>query len=799
MFWSYFTVAWRSMRRNAGTTVLNVVGLTAGLASCMLIGLWVHHELSYDDFHPNAERTYRIVQEYDLPDLDDSFGNTPAALAPWLEASDAGVAEAVRTVQRFGTVSRADRAFVEDRILFADDGLFDVFDFAVTRGAAALDRPETVLLTPKTAAKYFPNSDPIGQTLQAGPQGEMEVTGIVAPPPGPSTIQYDLIASLEGQRGVSDENWGRNAYETYVMLQKGGSAADLSPALENAVQTALAPRYEEALGQPFPDGGIVMHAQPLTGIYLGTGVPVDIPSEGNRTYVLLFGALAVFVLVLACINFMNLSTARSAQRANEVGVRKAMGAHRKQLAAQFAGESILMTLMATVLALGTCVVALPAFNALAGTSIAWGDLLQVKFGAALVGLVGVTGLLAGSYPAFVLSRFAPLQVLRGQRTSSEGSARLRQGLVVFQFAVSIALIAGTVVVHQQVAFMQTKGLGFNQEDLVVIERSGSALGPQEAAFEEAVASLSSVQQVSSAFTVPGSDQRPNSMWQSGDPESTPRNFDFTAVGPGYIETMEIEMVAGRSFSADRSTDSSAVVLNEAAARQLGWTPAEAIGRVVQRPSGDASYEVIGVTQNFHYESLETEVYPLLLFQQTEDWQHRYVVARTQAGGTQNADVVDAIHGVWGQFADIPPETSLLADRLAAQYRAETRLQQLFSVLAGLAILIACLGLFGLASYAAQQRVREIGIRKALGATATQIIARLSADFLKLVALAFVVGAPLAYLGMERWLERFAYRIDLGLATLVAAGALALLVAAATVSTQAWRAARTDPATALRTE
>ena len=796
MLRSYLTVAWRALRRNAGTTALNVIGLTAGLACCILIGLWVHDELSYDAFHPEADRTYRIVQKFNLPDLNDPFPLTPEALGPTLASRLPGVERSVRVTDRYGTVSAGERTFVEDDILFTEEGFFDVFGFEILRGTAELHRPNTVLLTPETADKYFPNSDPIGQTLTMGPR-ESEVTGIVEASPEQTSLPYTMIQSFDER--VSEDGWSRNMYQTFVHLGADATPESVEAELAAMFKEILLPAYQDALDGKVPDDGVVFYAQPLTGIHLGTGVPIDLDSEGNATYVWIFALLAVFVLVLACINFMNLSTARSARRANEVGVRKVMGAGRKQLAGQFVGESLLMTAFAAVASIVVCAASLPAFNQLSGKSIEITDLLTVEFAGALLALVIVTGLLSGSYPAFVLSRFSPLRTLRGRSTSSEGSARLRKGLVVFQFAVTIALLAGTSVVHQQVSFLQSSGLGFEQENLVVIDRSQSGLGDQEDAFMTEISALSSVASVASGFNVPGNDMTPNTMWRSGDPGAEPRNLDYTYVSPGYAKTLGVKMEVGRGFTEGRQTDSTAVVINAKAAQSFGWSPQEALGKTVQQVGRGTPYTVIGVTENYHYESLENEIYPFMLFRQSADWHHRHVIARLKPGATQDAASIDAIHGVWSEFAEVPPETSLLADDLAAQYRAEQRLSTLFTTFAGLAILIACLGLFGLATYAAQQRTKEVGIRKALGATAAQVIGLLSKDFLVLVGLAFALGAPIAYAGMEQWLDGFAYRIDVGLGTPLVAGLAALLLAAATVSIQAYRAARTDPASALRAE
>ena len=790
MLRNYLTVARRNLRRRLGFSVLNVIGLAAGLACVILIGLWVEDELSYDDFHPNAERTYRVLREFNLPELNTTIGYTPAALAPTLRANYPQVETVVRTRTQEQTVERDSRKHVEPNVLYADAGFFEILGFEVQRGTARLNEPGTVLLTPALAQKYFPNSEPVGQTLRVNDQ-EMTVTGIVPPPPSNTHLKYSLVASL-ATRSPSPDEWGVNNWRTYVWLQPGVSERNFEMKFEEVVRSHLSKDLLKKGGSELPED---FHLQPITGIHLGLGAPDSVGAKGNLTYVYLFGALAVFVLLLACINFMNLSTARASERANEVGVRRAMGAGRGQLAGQFLGEALIMTGLGLGLALGICALALPAFNDLAGTSIARAALVSGPHLGAYAGLLLVVGVVAGSYPAVALSGYQPVETLRARSTSSQGSSRLRQGLVVFQFAISIALIAATGVVNQQVGYLQSKGLGFDDDRLLVVHDETASLGGRLDAFEQELASRAGVEQVTSGSSLPGT-LFWNSMWALDRPDAKRRNVNYSAVGPDYVETLGIEMAAGRSFSRDRPADTAAVLLNEAAAREYGFSsPEEAVGEAIQGRSGE-QLEIIGVTENFHYESLHKEIYPLLLFHESS-WPSRYVAARVAPG--QTASVVEAGRRTWAEFSALPFEYSFLADDLATQYEAERRMETLFVAFAGLAILIACLGLFGLAAYAAQQRMKEIGLRKALGATVTQIVGLLSREFLALVGIAFVVATPVAYVGMQRWLQDFAYRIEIGAGVFVLAGILAAFVAGLSVSYQAWSAAQTDPASVLRSE
>ncbi|HMB90251.1 MAG TPA: FtsX-like permease family protein, partial [Rhodothermales bacterium] len=504
----------------------------------------------------------------------------------------------------------------------------------------------------------------------------------------------------------------------------------------------------------------------------------------------LFTALAAFIVLLACINFMNLATARSAERAREVGMRKTLGARRVQLTAQFLGESVLMTVLALVLALVLCQLALPFLNNIADKSLAFSTLYNGPQVLVLVGLALLVGLVAGAYPALVLSGFQPSRVLKGA-TRPGGGDRLRKGLVVFQFAISIALLVGTGVVQHQLRFMKSSGLGFTADNVVLIEQA-NFLGSQREVFKQQLAKVPGVELVTSGFSMPGTFFI-NSMWQPVGPETEAQNMDYSFVDFDYIETLGIEMVAGRSLSREFATDSSAVMLNEAAVRDFGWSPEEAIGQRLAQ--GSREFEIIGVAKDFHYRSLHAEIYSLALFGPRRT--PRYIAARMAPDDVPGT--LAALQRTWKQFSDLPFEYAFLADDLAAQYRAEDRLAKVFGVFAGLAILIGCLGLFGLAAFMAAQRTKEIGVRKVLGASVGSLIGLLSKDFLKLVVLAFLIAAPVAYFAMNWWLEDFAYRVGMNPMTFIGAGLLALAIALLTVSYQAIRAAVANPVDSLRYE
>ena len=783
MLRNHVTLALRTLRKHAGYTLINVLGLAVGLAACLLIGLWMQDELSYDRFHANGDRTYRVLREFDLPELLATIATTPPSLAPTLEADVAAVEQAVRVSEAAPIVESAVGQFVEPGFLRADAGFFELLSFPLVRGEARLDEPGTLVLT-----KYFPDADPIDQTLHVGGEPHA-VTGVLAPIPQASHLQFDFVAALVDP----GPNWGLNNFSTYVLLREGYAPHDVLAEVAAVVRTHTGP--QNASDRAVIEGGdaFIPHLQPVGGIHLGLGVPVEIESVGNVQHVYLFGMLALFILLLAGINFVNLTTARSAERAKEVGMRKTVGASRGQLAQQFLLESVVVSALAAAGAVVLCWAGLPVLNALAGKALGMGALARPTVVLAVAGLTLLVGLIAGSYPALVLSRFQPASVLKGRFAHGRQGTALRQGLVVFQFALSIALLSGTAVVFSQLQFMRSQGLGFDQQNVLLIEEAHT-LGERRRAFEDEVAALPGVEGVTSGFSMPGTFFI-NSMWSPLQPDAEPHNLDYSFVDADYPDLLGVEFAAGRSFSEAFATDSFAVVLNEAAARDFGWSLEEALGKQIWRGEGDWQYTVIGVAEDFHYRSLHAEVHPLALFGPLRT--PRYVAVRLAPDRVPTT--LARLGTAWDRFSDLPFTYSFLADNLAAQYRSEEQLARMFGIFAGLAVLLGCLGLFGLAALTAQQRTKEVGVRKVLGASVASLVGLLSRDFVRLVVVAFVLAGPLAGLAMRRWLDGFAYHADLTAWPFVMAGLVALLVALTTVSVHAVRAATADPVASLRHE
>jgi putative ABC transport system permease protein len=797
---NYLITAYRSLKNRPGITAINVLGLAVGLAACLLIGLWVQQQLSYDAFHPKADNVYRVALDVEMQGRQLSAPVAPAPMASTLRRDVPEVEAAVRLRgQPEVSVQIGDRGFTEDRVYAADSSFFSVFSgFELLRGnpETALTNAEAVVLTQSTAERYFGQTDVMGQTIQID-GATRRVTGVIADVPPTSHFQFDLLMRLQVPPQL-EATWMANSFHTYVRLREDHNRTAFAEKLQGFVETYVGPQAAEALGVPagqwLSQNEWRYFPQRLTEIYLHSDLQDEMEAVGSIAYVWTFSAVALFILLIACINFTNLVTARATERAGEVGMRKALGAQPGQLVGQFLGEALLTTSTAFVIAIIIASAALPSFNNLAGTQLSLSTLVTGPLGlGALVG-VALVSLVAGSYPAFVLSSFRPAEVLKGaDRSRSSGPGRwLRQGLVVVQFTVSIALIVGTLVVWNQFDYIQTKRLGLDKEHVVAIEQS-QPLEDQQDTFKDEVRQLQGV------VGVGGTDRIFDNMNNTFAffPDDRPGEniaLGSVEVDHHFVDVMDIEVTTGRNFDPARTTDTTAALVNQAAVEALGWD--DPIGHTLGvEPNDESPYRVVGVVENFHLRSLRQRIDPLVL---TLSETPNQVLVRMQPGAT--SETLAGLEATWQTFA---PGTPLSYDFLDARFdalHADTqRMARLFIIFAGLAIAIACFGLFGLATYTAQRRKKEVGIRKALGATATQIVHLLSVDFLKLVGVAFAVAAPLAYWAMQRWLQDFAYRTDIGVGLFLGAGALAFAIALLTVGTQALRAARLDPATTLRDE
>jgi len=801
MLKNYVKVAFRTLRRQKAYAFLNIAGLTVGMVCCLLILLYVQDELRYDRHHENAGHIYRVVLDGSTRNGLLETAQTAPAWGPMLAAQYPEVVQAVRfkPPNQKWLVNYQDRRFFEKGFVFADSSVFDVFSFPLVRGnpETALVAPFTVVLTETTARKYFGQEDPIGKTLRLDNTYDFTVTGILKDVPRQSHFEVTLLASITSlQTPIYGDNFLQQnigpALYTYLLLQPGTEPGVLDAKLPSFV--------EEHIGTQLASFGVEMrpYLQPLTDIHLHSNLENEIAPNGDAGTIYAFSAIALFILLIACINFMNLATARSSQRAREVGMRKVLGAERGQLVGQFLGESMLMTLAALVLALALVWPLLPLFNTLAGKtlSLAPADLPGYLF--ALLALAVFVGLVAGSYPALFLSSFRPITVLKGSASSRSGGALLRKGLVVFQFAISIFLMIGTAVVYTQLDYLHNRSLGFEKEHVVVMQLTDPQIRTQYQAFRTRVEQVPGVVAASASSSAPGGLVGTALILPEGVTDEESTLVSGYAVDHDLVETLGLTVVAGRAFSRDHAADvTDGFMINETAARTFGWmTPEDAVGRSIRFTNGPEGH-VIGVVHDFHNKSLRQNIEPLILTMQNEQ-AYQYLFARIRPGDPRGT--VEALEAAWqAVFPAYVFEYSFLDEDFNRLYAAEDQLRNLFSGFALVAILIACLGLFGLASFTAEQRTKEIGVRKVMGASVGSIVLLLSKAFSLFVLLAFVVAAPLAYLTMSRWLDGFAYHTEINLLTVLAAGIGALVIAWLTVAYQAIRAATADPVQSLRYE
>ncbi len=794
MLKNYLTIALRNLRRHKGYTAINAGGLAVGLATCLLIVLWVQHELSYDRFHAEAERIYRVLYIAEGEDgSEEALAQTPRPLASALDSAFAAVERAVRINRNPGVVRRGAQSFREE-ITFADDGFFQMFSFPLERGDArtALRAPNTAVLSTPAAQKYFGDENPVGQRLSVRLGGafyDVTVTGVAAPLPENSSIRFDVLLPLNEQSAYrtafANDNWGTLSPRLYVQLASPKAAIALSEQIPAFIERSI------------PEGfhAKQLRLQPLAEVHRTPSVTGGLAPTSDPSYAYILIGIALVVLLMACINFTTLAVGRSAGRVREVGIRKVMGAVRAQLMRQFWGEALLMSALAFLLSVALARLALPFFNALAGTRLhlgAWTDPVMLSVG---TGLFLLVGLVAGGYPAVYLSRFEPTEVLTG-RFRVGGRSRFTAALLVVQLTVSTALIICTLFMGQQLHLLQTRNLGFEQEQVVRL-----GVPPQEGVtlwerMQQALADEPRVQSVAASWNQIGGgegvgfNRLPTT---AGAQEIEAASFK---VSPGALETLDLALAQGRPLSASKGKGEQAapqVVVNEAFVKEMGWD--DPLGRRVSVLFGVQDAPIVGVVKDFHFESLHEKIRPLVI-DMSGPFSTLYV--RFAAGDPQTA--LRTVEVAWNQVApELPFAFTFLDEAVEQQYRAETRWTRTVTTASVLAIFIACLGLFGLAAFAAERRRKEIGIRKVLGASVASVVGLLSKDFLKLVLIAFVVAAPVAYVAMRRWLEDFAYRVELSPWLFLAAGAAALGIALATVSVQAVRAALADPVEALRSE
>ena len=812
MLKNYLTIAVRNILRHKTYSFINIFGFTIGIASCLLILLYIGHQLSYDRFHEKADRIYRIAGEARIGTAEAVIAISPAPAAAGFRDEFPEVEDATRFFNPGEQVTRyQDKLFNETGLFYADGNFFDVFDFELLQGdpTTVLLEPNSVVVTQEAALKYFGNEAAIGELLTIGDDNTAyKVTGIVQNPPDNSHFNFNMLLSMSSsERGKSDV-WLNLFLYTYIVLREGNSPEALEAKFPGLYQKYMAPQLQQFAGiswEEFEEQGnkIALFLQPLTSIHLHSNVENELQPGGNPVNLYIFSMIALFILLIACINFMNLSTARSASRAREVGVRKVLGSAQGNLVRQFLTESILFSILAMILAIGLVELFLTPFNNIAGIKLTFSLFDHWWMAFSLIILTILVGIIAGSYPAFYLAAFKPVEVLKGEVRASKKSGRFRSGLVVFQFAISIGLIISIMLVYRQLEYVSKKDLGFDKENVIIIPNA-RRLGNQLEAFRQELKQQSQVISASISSAIPAHSGFGGTLYKGEPPEETDKGFSITeedqefknfSADYDYIETMKMEIISGRNFSPEFASDSSAFLINEAVARRFGWEDPVGKDIYVTGWEGQPRYRVVGLLKDYHLESLHNDISPVVMSLGTTG---NYLLARIQPGDTKRT--LAMIEDKWREFApNIPFGYSFLDEDFDALFRAEQRFGKIVSYFTGLTIFIACLGLFGLVAFTAERRTKEIGLRKALGASVRQIVSMLSREFLVLVLIANVIAWPVAWYAMNRWLEDFAYRIDLGLGTFILAGLLALVIALATVSYQAIKAATANPVEALRYE
>ncbi len=818
MLSNYLKIAWRNLRKHGGFTAINIFGLAVGLACCLLITLYVVDELSYDRFNAKANRIYRVNTNVKFGGNEMNMAVSPDPVGPTLKKDYPQVEQFVRLHQRgTGLVKRAGSTnnLREENVLFADSTLFDVFTFPLVAGdpKVALRDPNTVVISESAAKRHFGGQDPMGQTLTFDNKSSYKVTGVMRDIPANSHIRADFFLPMLND----DYEWGQwlsNNHHTYIVLREGTDYKQFEKNLDAVVTKYAGPQVLQMVGSTmaqFRKAGnrYGLWLMPLTDIHLQSKQLHELTPSGDSQYVYIFSAVALFILLIACINFMNLATARSAKRAKEVGVRKVLGSERQQLIGQFMSESVLMTVLAMVVALVIVAIALPLFNQIAAKELSVSRLFSPYFLPVLIMLPIVVGLLAGSYPAFFLSSFKPISVLKGstplRSTASRGFSfsfkriSLRSGLVVFQFMMSVVLLVGTIIVYRQITYIQNKNLGFSREHVLTIN-DVYTLGKQVETFKQEVLRLPGVVSGSISGYLPTPSYRNDtSLFPEGEIDQNKAvSSQVWGVDHDYVKTLGMQIVAGRNFSREFGADSSGILLNETAAKLFGGT--NIIGKRISRFNDNQgktfkTYTVLGVVKNFHFESLRRNIGALTMILDNNSGGASF---RLSSAGLPA--LMTQIESKWKQMAPGQPFSyQFLEDSFDNMYRAEQRVGTIALTFAVLAILIACLGLFGLAAFMAEQRTKEIGVRKVLGASVFSIIGLLSSDFLKLVLIAIVIASPIAWYTMHRWLQDFAYKINIEWWVFALAGAVAVSIALLTVSFQSIKAALMNPVKSLKTE
>jgi putative ABC transport system permease protein len=814
MLKNYIKIAWRNLMKNKTFSLINILGLSIGLTCCLLIALYLNYELSYDKQHPDGDRIYQLGTIFVKQNEEHPAYNTPAQMGIMMKQEFPEVEESVRllglfgedkTLLRYSKNNTAAVSYYENKGYLADPAFFRFFHYDFTEGnpASALNNPNTIVLNEEIAHKLFGNQPALNKIIHISSgtngEGELTVTGVIKQNNKPSHIPGRFFVSFKG--GEIEKYAARstglaynNMFYTYLKLIKGTNAQQL--------ELKFPAFIEKYAGNDLKAAGFYkkQFLTQLKDIHLFSKSPENVTPSGSLKYLYILGSIAIFTLLIACINFMNLSTARSSKRSAEVGIRKVLGANKSGLIKQFLGESLLMSTIAFVFAVILAELALPAFGAASGKTLTLSFTEQGWILGVFFLLSILTGLLAGIYPAFYLSSFKPVSILKGKFTNSLAAVSLRKGLVVLQFVISAILIISSVVISKQMEYMRSKDLGFEKNQELIIPLRSKTARDTYLSLKSEISKLTEVKSVGASTYYPGIfNPRDMSLYKEGKTINDASETKINIVDENFIQTIGIKPLAGRMFSAQFPSDSiKSIILNEEAVQKLGFaSPKDAVGKTIYTSAGQHPLDVIGVVKDFHFEDLHLPITPYG-FELNNTTEYNYLLVHLTTHDVKN--ILSKINASWHTLnPNEPIEYNFLDEEFQKNYEAQDRLAAMVKYFTIIAILISCLGLFGLATFSVEQRTKEIGIRKVLGATVSNLIVLITKDFIKLVLIAIVLASPLAWWIMHKWLLDFAYRTDISWTVFLISGSIACVIAFVTVSTQAVKAALSNPVKSLRTE
>lgn len=800
MLKNYLTIALRNIGRHKGYTFLNVAGLAVGIASCIIIFFFIRNELSYDTYHQDADRIYRVAIDIKSKADNRVFAQTSAPLVTALKKDFPQVEQAVQLWRWNSLLVKygEEKSFYEDNFFLTTPQIFDVFTIPLIKGDSktALSRPLTVIIAEETAQRYFDQQDPIGKMLTINKK-EYEVTGVMANLPYNSHLKLNIltsVATLEKEEWYQEvaSNWFSTMFYTYIKVKENIDLAQFKKQIATAADSYVGKQLKE-WGSAY-----VYFLQPVKDVHLHSSLSGEAEVPGSAINVYILSVVAILILLIASLNYINLTTAQAANRAKEVGVRKVVGASRGPLIFQFISESLLLTTAGLLLAIGIVYMVHPFFESLSGLTINFNQMINLSFMASLIGITLLIGIISAAYPALFLSSFRPVSVLKGKLSMGAKGATLRRVLVVCQFTISLMLMVGTIMVYRQLNFMKDQNLGFSKEQVVVLPvRGGLSISENYEEIKNEFERHAAITDAAVSASVPGKGVDNFAVSLIGETDDRGQSMYYLFVDFDFLQLYNIGTVAGRAFDKNRATDAEkAFMINEKAVKAFGWSsPEEAIGKKLDTGFGRDG-EIIGVYKDFHYRSLQAPVEPLIMAVNKERLNHISLKVQTK----DLASTMTFVENKWqALFPSHPFEYFFLDEEFDKQYASDEKIGRTFLVFTSIAICVACLGLFGLATFTAEQRTKEIGVRKVLGASVPNIVLLLSRDFTKLVIVAFLIATPVSYLMIIKWLENFASRIDIGWGTFIIAGTAVLLIALLTVSYQSIKAALANPVKSLRNE